>query len=145
MNSQTSVYNEDSSLKIVDVSKLTRFFNFVVDYIAIMLFAIITVVIIGIIFGEQGIKYLRSYPDFIFGLLIYLIYYIVFEAITGRTLGKYVTGTQVVNELGEIASFKQILGRSICRLIPFEPLSFFGAMGRGWHDSIPDTSVTKCR
>ena len=52
MNSQTSVYNEDRSLKIVDVSKLTRFFNFVVDYIAIMLFAIITVVIIGIIFGE---------------------------------------------------------------------------------------------
>ncbi len=145
MNNQVSVYNEDGSLRIVDVSKLTRFFNFVVDYIAVIFFAFITVIIIGIAFGEQGIEYLKTYPDFIFGLFIYLTYYIGFEAITGRTIGKYIAGTKVVNEMGEKASFKQILIRSICRTIPFEPLSFFGAMGRGWHDSMPDMYVTKCR
>ncbi|QDS95071.1 hypothetical protein FF011L_38550 [Roseimaritima multifibrata] len=50
-----------------------------------------------------------------------------------------------VNEEGGKASFGQVAGRTICRLIPFEIFSFFGTPCRGWHDKIPKTFVVKAR
>ena len=70
-------------------------------------------------------------------------YYCFFEGIWGRTPGKFLIGTKVVDEEGDPPSFGQIVGRSACRLIPFEPFSFFGA--RGWHDSISHTYVVRTR
>jgi uncharacterized RDD family membrane protein YckC len=78
-------------------------------------------------------------------LLIYvlwIIYYILMEHFFGATIGKFITGTRVVNYSGGKPSFWQILGRSFARLIPFEPFSFFGKGGSGgWHDSLSKTSV----
>jgi uncharacterized RDD family membrane protein YckC len=48
------------------------------------------------------------------------------EASTGKTVGKYVTGTQVLTEDGEQPSVGTIFIRTLCRIIPFEPFSFFG-------------------
>ena len=69
-------------------------------------------------------------------------YYIVLEYFWGKTLGKFLTKTRVVNEAGKQPSFWNIVGRSLCRFIPFEPFSFFGG-GKpiGWHDSISKTYV----
>jgi len=72
-----------------------------------------------------------------------LVIYIIFEAVTGKTLGKHITGTKVVNEYGDRPSFGQVLGRSFARLIPLEALSFFGTPTRGWHDSLTGTYVVK--
>ena len=36
-----------------------------------------------------------------------------------------------------------IIKRTLCRLIPFDGLSFFGTPSRGWHDSMSDTYVVK--
>lgn len=74
-----------------------------------------------------------------------LFYYVFFESLTGRTPGKLLTGTRVVDEQGQKPSFGQILGRSLARMLPFEPLSFFGAENRGWHDSLSKTYVVKSR
>lgn len=74
-------------------------------------------------------------------LFIPLMYYTLFEFATGRTIGKYLTSTKVVNEEGGDVSFLQALGRSLCRHIPLEALSFLGASGIGWHDRIPRTRV----
>jgi len=81
------------------------------------------------------------------GVLLVVVYYVVLEGLTGMTLGKMVMGTKVVNESGGSPSFGQILGRSFCRLIPFEVFSFLGNKGFpiGWHDSIPKTRVIKTR
>jgi uncharacterized RDD family membrane protein YckC len=59
-----------------------------------------------------------------------LIYYVAQEALWSRTLGKLITGTKVVNEDGSKLTFGRALGRTLCRLIPFEPLSFLGGSGR---------------
>ena len=74
-----------------------------------------------------------------------VVYYTVLEVISGRTLGKLLTGTKVVATNGSPASVGQILGRSLCRFIPFEAFSFFGGAGRpvGWHDSISKTRVVE--
>jgi uncharacterized RDD family membrane protein YckC len=73
------------------------------------------------------------------------LYYTVLEAAFGWTLGKLVTGTRVVALDGRRATFPQILGRSLARFIPFEPLSFFGRDPVGWHDSLSNTRVIQIR
>jgi uncharacterized RDD family membrane protein YckC len=72
-----------------------------------------------------------------------LLYYSILEGIFNTTAGKCVTGTTIVNETGERPGFGTILLRTFCRLIPFEPFSFFGADARGWHDTITNTYVVK--
>lgn len=79
----------------------------------------------------------------ILDLVVLVVYYLVFEGIFNTTAGKCATNTTIVNEQGERPGFSKILGRTFCRLIPFDALSFLGAGARGWHDSIPNTYVVE--
>ena len=69
-----------------------------------------------------------------------LIYYNFFEILWARTVGKFITQTVVVDENGEKPSYENIMIRSLCRLIPFNPLSVLLGT-RGWHDSLSKTYV----
>ena len=76
------------------------------------------------------------------------IYVLTLEHLLGATLGKLITGTRVVDERGGRPTFGQIVGRTLCRFIPFEPFSvLFATDGqvRGWHDRIPRTYVVRKR
>ena len=79
--------------------------------------------------------------EYLFGLLFTIPYYIFMEGITGRTIGKYLTGTIVVDHQGNKPNLETIIKRSFCRAIPFNALSFLGEKSRGWHDSISETYV----
>jgi uncharacterized RDD family membrane protein YckC len=69
-------------------------------------------------------------------------YYIVCEYVWGRTVGKLITNTKVIDKFGKKPSFLRIVGRSFARYIPFDFLSFlFGPFPVGWHDSISGTFV----
>lgn len=72
---------------------------------------------------------------------IYLPYYILLEALKGKTVGKMITGSQVVDEDGYKASFGRIVLRTICRFIPFEAFSFLFGDPVGWHDLLSKTRV----
>lgn len=72
---------------------------------------------------------------------LFIGYYFVTELTMGCTLGKLLTNTRVVNLADGKASWKQILGRTAARFIPFEPFSFLGATGSGWHDRLSKTKV----
>jgi uncharacterized RDD family membrane protein YckC len=74
-------------------------------------------------------------------IAIALFYYNVFEIASARSVGKWITQTIVVDENGEKPNSETILVRSLCRLIPFNALSFLGISGRGWHDTISKTYV----
>jgi uncharacterized RDD family membrane protein YckC len=95
--------------------------------------------------GSEAIQWVQGVPDIVWGVAPPLIYYTICEGLTARTIGKWVTGTRVVNKWGLRPTFLQVLGRSLWRLMPFEPLSFFKADRRGWHDSVPETFVVKSR
>jgi uncharacterized RDD family membrane protein YckC len=69
------------------------------------------------------------------------LYYLIQESVWSATPAKFITGTTVRDENGEKATFRQILGRTLSRLIPFDAWSFFG--WRGWHDRFSDTWVCK--
>ena len=72
-----------------------------------------------------------------------MFYYLVFESFFGRTIGKIITGSVVANENGLKPSFGVICIRTLCRLIPFDALSFLGKSERMWHDSISKTYVVE--
>ena len=85
----------------------------------------------------------------IFGLtiLFLLSYFVLFEAIWGRTIGKFMLGMIVISEDGSKASFFQAVGRTLARFLPFEPFSFFlcedSSRPLFWHDSLPKTRVVE--
>lgn len=76
-------------------------------------------------------------------LLISFLYYTLLEGITGRTLGKLITGTKVMMTTDySRPGFSAIVYRSAARLIPFEVFSFLSLRPQGWHDSFANTMVT---
>ncbi|MFT5822109.1 MAG: putative RDD family membrane protein YckC [Crocinitomix sp.] len=73
------------------------------------------------------------------GILVIAIYYFLMEALLGRTVGKYVSKTCVINEYAVKPPIPTILIRTLCRLIPFEAFSCLGNLG--WHDKWSKTYV----
>ena len=120
---------------LVDASKGARLVNLLVDSFA--MFA--GIVVIGIFAGFLGAP--EAAGDVI-GWVVMLGYYVGFESLLSATPGKLITRTRVVRLDGNPPSFLQILGRTACRFIPFEAVSFLLSGGlRGWHDSLSRTRV----
>ena len=118
-----------------------RFANYLIDMLAQVIAVIAIFFVAGMIGGEESLAWVEAVPDFAFGFLMSLAYYVPLEALTGRSLGKLITGTIVVNEEGHRPTLGQVFGRTLTRIIPFEPFSFFRADVRGWHDSLSKTYV----
>jgi RDD family len=119
-----------------------RFVNRLVDGVMIMYVLLVNLDSITIFSNSE------SNLEFVFVIMLeipfLIFYYLVLEGVFNTTAGKCATSTTIVNELGIRPGFAQILGRTFCRLIPFEPFSFVGAGARGWHDSLTNTYVTAC-
>jgi len=93
-------------------------------------------------FSGQGMRNILNGRVFIilFFSAMIIIYYLIFEGLFHATPIKFLTGTKVVDADNlESPSFKKIFGRSLCRRIPFEVISFLGK--EGWHDSISGTTL----
>jgi uncharacterized RDD family membrane protein YckC len=122
-----------------------RFFGLLVDYVGHLIFGGLIGAVVGFAGAMTG--HLQAWAAHLsgplFGLLAMFAYYVVLEGAFGRTLGKLVTGTRVVSVDGRRASFKQVVGRTLCRLIPFEMFSIFREERTTWHDSIPRTRVVR--
>jgi uncharacterized RDD family membrane protein YckC len=115
-----------------------RLVNFYVDS---MLSLFIT---LGLIVGLQSLNIDLSEYSFL-QVVVQLIYYLLIEGLTGRTVGKLLTKTKVIHkEQGSRNKILSILFRTFCRVIPFEPLSvFFNDNRVMWHDKLSNTRVVK--
>ena len=118
-----------------------RFGNLIIDSILVGgVWAVIAVLSIG---GDLLPEELFRGPGggITFGLL-YGIYCFGFEVSLHKTPAKFITRTRVVAEDGARLTAKRVALRSLCRLVPFEPLS---ALGDGasplWHDRWSKTNV----
>ena len=127
-----------------------RFFGFLIDQALLFGIGMVQGVVVVGLLGSP------STPDAVFsnqlvnlfaGWIVTLVFYVLLEGTTGRTLGKQLMGTRVVSESGEKATFGQILGRSVARFIPFEPFSFLFCHDTGhpsgWHDRLSRTMVVE--
>lgn len=128
-------------------SKGKRLANYFIDYIILIIINFNIGMVIGVIIGmfyPEYFDYIDSIgllEQYIFGTIVGTVYYTLFESITGRSIGKLITKTKVVNEEGGKPTFHALLIRSLCRFIPFEAFSFLGAETKGWHDTISNTRV----
>lgn len=125
-------------------SKGQRFKGHLLDFIFVYLFALLFGFILGIVLAIfHSIQLLHQINHLLLGVLILILYYFPQEALSGRTLGKRIIGTQVLNIDGSSLSMKQAFGRTLCRFIPFDALSFLfdGEKPRGWHDTLSKTIV----
>ncbi|WP_264536096.1 RDD family protein [Flavobacterium sp. N1736] len=130
------------------VSGGQRFLNYLLDNVFVLALIFLLAVFLaffGTLLGFDGlISWMDNIGDLegrILFVVFTIIYYTVTEGLFGRSLAKLITGTIVVDENGEKPDFGTILKRSLCRIIPFDGLSFLGSSGRGWHDTMSDTYV----
>lgn len=117
------------------VGRGLRFANYIVDLILIYAISIV-IVAFSSIYGtkpSQAEYYLIFYSSF-------LTYYAFTEAIFRRSFGKLCTGTIVIKSDASPLTFKDVLLRSLSRIVPFEPLS---ALVTPWHDKWTNTTVVK--
>lgn len=128
-----------NEISIDYAEKNIRFFNFLIDKFCLWLLWIIHV-----LFFEDTIQLITGDDSLLNNILyligFYLFYYLIFESLFGRTIGKFLTGTKVIDYNGNKPNFKRIFIRSFCRLIPFDAISFL-ISDEGWHDTISKTSV----
>ena len=74
-------------------------------------------------------------------IFLYFAYYTLFEYRFGKTPAKWLTGTTVVDLNGKPPTFGAVVVRNINRLLPLNPLTFFGEEPIGWHDNCSGTRV----
>lgn len=136
---------------LVDAGKWRRFFNLLLDYIAIMLVVFVSTLVAVVAGGDGAVRWMEgagALPVLLLRIAVLLAYYIAMEGLFGLTIGKWITGTRVVDEHGAPPTWRQATLRSLARLIPFEPFSVLfsdDGVARGWHDSLPRTRVVMRR
>ena len=126
-----------------------RFINYIID-IAII-YGVLFILMILLVFITSFFNYPGFYnwtqnignlEGYIVFFSIQIPYHTFLESYTSRTIAKYITKTMVVDEYGAKIALGTAFKRTLCRLIPFDALTFLGG-SRGWHDSIPDVYVVK--
>jgi uncharacterized RDD family membrane protein YckC len=149
----TTNYLEDleKEIVIVPVDKGLRLANFLIDYILfiVVLFAVGMAYAAFAVSQDEGYlsedSGMSTFAEYVFTYLTMLGYYSLIEGVSdGRSLGKLITNTVAVRKDGKPFTFKDAVLRSLCRLIPFEPLAALFSY-EPWHDSITNTTVIKRR
>ncbi|HAH55418.1 MAG TPA: RDD family protein [Flavobacterium sp.] len=131
-------------------SKGQRLLNYIIDsviiYSTIFGLSFITALIADFFEANGFLEWLQNInklEEYLIYFLIMIPYFTLMESIFSKSIGKFVTNTMVVLEDGTKPESSIILKRTLCRIIPFDALSFLGTPSRGWHDSITDTYVVR--
>ena len=123
----------------IPTTGVKRFLNYILDLFLSFIFAYI----FGTIMFIMGLIFLiENMNEYLLGIIITIMYYVLFESIWSKTPAKFITKTKVITEYGEKPNFKTIFIRTLLRFVPFEAFSFLSPeCPRGWHDSWSKTIV----
>jgi uncharacterized RDD family membrane protein YckC len=130
---------------LVKASTGKRFANYLIDLVVFFLLFFILGVFMAIVSSPSFVS--SGFEDGIVFRLVFMVLFALyigtFEAITsGRSVGKYITGTKVVMEDGSKITASTAFGRGFSRVVPFEA---FSALGNNppnpWHDRWNKTVV----
>ena len=124
-----------------------RILNYLIDKAVQFALAMVLGVILGFLMELEELEELLRSNLFNYGVgyLLSFFYYLLMEATCGRTIGKLVTGTKVLADNYRSPSFGHVLGRTFCRLVPFEALSILSSSGKMWHDDWTNTITVDVR
>lgn len=135
----------DLEPQLVQASHGKRLANYLIDLIAFMI-VVLPLSVLFFLFFPSAIDAVDS-PGFnildrIISLLVYGGFMGLVEMLSkGRSLGKYITGTKVVNLDGTNISGGTAFKRGFIRAIPFEAFSALGTPSFPWHDKWSNTYV----
>jgi len=142
-------YKEFKVTEEMLASKGKRLLNYMIDlaffYALFMLLGILLYFIAELTANEELIYFIIELENFnplidrLLTAVLLVVYYTILESLSQKSIGKLITRTKVVLENGEKPPFEVFVKRSLCRIIPFDQLSFLGK--KGWHDSISNTFV----
>jgi uncharacterized RDD family membrane protein YckC len=93
-----------------------------IDILVILMLLIVPTALLG---KEHLSDHVWDYI-IVFWLLALIAYFLVFEALWGRTLGKLVTGTIVIDCNGRAPGFAKAFARTVLRLVEVNPLLIGG-------------------
>lgn len=136
-----TVYREEMIAKSQHIPISYRLVHLVVDTIA---WKVLDVVFFYIVLPDDIRSKLNkeSLETFLADVSLFFIYYIAMEFTFRKTLGKFITRTSVANLDGTPPNFRVIFIRTLCRLIPFDGLTFFSLSG-GFHDRLSKTKLVR--
>jgi uncharacterized RDD family membrane protein YckC len=115
-------------------SRGRRLATFALDFAFFHVLAALIGFVLALSGAGDSIERLTGVQERVFGIAVFLAYYLLTEMLSGRSLGKRFTGTRVVTAGGRAPSKGQLTKRSFARLVPFEFLSIFRASRSMWHD-----------
>lgn len=136
-------------LNVVEYNKassLTRLANYFLDLIILYAVNYLLSILAYFLYEVTSVEFFYLYCNgnilwqlFIGNFNYFLYYFLMENNLNGRTVAKYITGTQVISTDGTKPTTQQIIYRSLSRIVPFDGLSFLGV--NGWHDSWSETRV----
>lgn len=158
MNSEDIILDEDLDGQENDqksspiASRWQRLGNYVIDLILSMVMVNIYSFVLMSYYGvwddfsnAEKINENLLTNQILMGYLIPFLYFILMEHFTGRTIGKIITGTRVVDLDHRNPSLLKSFFRTVIRIVPFEAISIFSSSRLMWHDSWTNTFVVKTR
>ena len=137
-------YNSDDDMELATSG--IRLTNYIIDLI--LFYIIYMALLVGFYANDpEGIEQLgeNSILDRIVTMVSYGVFMLIQEVIfKGRSVGKFITKTAAVDESGYPPSIGVIVTRNLCRIVPFDQLTFIWSdNNRGWHDQWSNTYVVK--
>lgn len=129
-------------------TRTNRFVNFIIDSLLVGIIQVGATEGCNALYRKYGNEILHIGPPVVdnmkyllLAMALNIVYFGLFESLTMRTPGKFVTNTMVVKNDGTKPDDVRIFLRTLCRLIPLEALSFLWSPGIGLHDSFSKTRV----
>ncbi len=136
-------FQEEENEELILASRGKRFANFIIDRIAFYIIFFALSMLVAMIIGPDilnSMANINRFQDYLLTALFMFVYYLLSESLMrGRTIGKLITKTRVVDEYGRVPDFSVTLKRTACRFVPFDAFSFLG--DNGWHDDWSGTKV----
>ncbi len=129
---------KDPTYGLNTASQGKRFLNWVIDLICIY---ILNIIIAWLFWWYDESTYIDEWSWQALWIGVLLLYYCFFETVFSKTPWKRITKTKVVDIHWKSLGFLHVLGRSVCRFIPFDALSFLWKNAIWWHDTLSNTRV----
>lgn len=129
-------------------TRTNRFVNFIIDSLLVGIIQVGATEGCNTLYKKYGNEILHIGPPVVdnmkyllLAMALNIVYFGLFESLTMRTPGKFVTNTMVINNDGTKPGDGRIFFRTLCRLIPLEAISFLWQPAVGIHDSFSKTRV----
>lgn len=142
MKGETAEINSNKpSKELMMSSQTSRIVHLIIDSISALILGAFFLIVIDLTYKDPFDESIELFSQTMV-YLIMLSYYFIMEYKFQKTLGKFLTKSRVVHIDGSKPKLSDILLRTLCRLIPFEWLSYLFS-NDGFHCKLSNTRVVK--